>query len=171
MEIFIADKSSDAKELAEFFNACLTPDYISHQELQGYRAVAPGVWAKDVLTVLEHEIRERLREPCSAFPPTGNWQGVIVAEEQETLIGLSLVTISRLSAIPYGIVEDIVINSADRGHAKGDAMMRWIIEHFQRAGIKRIFLESGITNERAHHFFERLGFKQTSIVMILDALD
>jgi len=44
--------------------------------------------------------------------------------------------------------------------------MKWIAEQSKRRGIKRLFLESGITNTHAHELFEELGFHQVSMVMM-----
>jgi N-acetylglutamate synthase-like GNAT family acetyltransferase len=46
--------------------------------------------------------------------------------------------------------------------------MKWIIARAMDAGINRIFLESGLGNDRAHGFFEHLGFHQVSVVMMAD---
>jgi len=32
--------------------------------------------------------------------------------------------------------------------------------------IRRLFLESGLQNERAHHFFEQEGFHAVSVIMM-----
>ena len=47
-------------------------------------------------------------------------------------------------------------------------MVDWIFNEALKEGIKRAFLESGKENHDAHHFFERNGFHQVSIVMMAD---
>ncbi len=168
MRISIADRNSDAEALARVFGDNLTASYISHSELQGRRAVRPGEWAKDIKAVLRGEIAERLREPMDTFPPDDFWQGVIEAREGDAVIGIAFVTVSRKAVVPFGVVEDIVVPAQLRDQGRGEAMMRWIIESLARSGIKRVFLESGITNHSAHHLFERLGFETVSIVMMRD---
>jgi ribosomal protein S18 acetylase RimI-like enzyme len=168
MKFSIADRDSDADALADLFSANLTASYISHSELQGGRAVAPGKWAPDIKSILRREIVDRLREPLAAFPQGRNWLGVVEAFDDGLLAGLAFVTITADAAIPYGIIEDIVIDKARRDAGLGEAFMRWLLKNFTQSGLRRTFLESGVANTRAHHLFERLGFKTTSIVMMRD---
>jgi GNAT superfamily N-acetyltransferase len=168
MRISIADRTSDAAALARLFSDNLTPSYISHSELQGPRAVRPGEWTKDIEVVLREEIAERLHEPMDAFPNDKFWRGVIEAREDDELVGIAFVTQSCNANVPFGIVEDVVVAEKLRGQGRGEAILRWIIESLRRRGINRVFLESGITNDSAHHLFEHLGFKTVSIVMMRD---
>jgi GNAT superfamily N-acetyltransferase len=169
MKISIADKHSDADALATFFSKNLTTSYISHSELQGRRAVRPSEWAKDITSVFRAEIEARLKEPIDSFPADRYWQGVIEARDETGLVGIAFVTLARDANVPFGIVEDVVVDTKLRGQGRGEVMMHWMIETFGRAGVTRVFLESGITNESAHHLFERIGFKTVSIVMMRDA--
>ena len=166
MKLSIADRNSNADALARLFKENLTSPYISHSELQGPRALAPGIWAPDIEATLRREISERLREPLSEFPRDTNWLGVVEAHDGDALIGLAFVTIAADAPRPYGMIEDIVIADARRSAGLGEEFMRWLLDSFTRAGIRRTFLESGIGNDGAHHLFERLGFKTTSIVMM-----
>ena len=168
MRISIADRNSDLEALTRTFSDNLTTSYISHSELQGRRAIRPDQWTGDIKAVLRGEIAERLREPMDGFPPAEFWQGVIEAHEDGEIVGIGFVTLSRKANVPFGVVEDIVVNAKLRSHGRGEAMMEWMIDAFRRADVDRVFLESGITNEKAHHLFEHLGFKTVSIVMMRD---
>jgi len=168
MEISIADKNSSLKDLTSLFAKSLTAQYISHSELQGYRALRPGKWAKNIERVLSKEIGARLKQPRRSLPIGRNWSGVVEAYEGRRLVGLALITMSRSSAVPFGVIEDIVIDKKLRGGGRGEAIMDWIKTHMLAAGIKRLFLESGIQNDRAHHLFERMGFRPVSMVMMQD---
>jgi GNAT superfamily N-acetyltransferase len=168
MRISISDESSNARELAEFFVGNLTPSYISHSELQGFRAVRPGVWADKLGSLVHEEIRERLRAPLAGFPANAVWKGVIEAHDEAQLISVALVSLSRQAIVPFAIIEDIVVDHERRDKGIGQAVMDWIVTELRKAAIQRVFLESGETNTAAHHFFERLGFRQISIVMMRD---
>ena len=168
MRISIADRNSDAEALTRIFSDNLTASYISHSELQGRRAVRPGEWTRDIKAVLGREIATRLREPMAAFPSAASWQGVIEAQEDGAIVAIAFVTLTRDANVPFGVVEDIVVDATLRDHGRGEAIMRWIFDAFGRAGVNRVFLESGIDNHSAHHLFERLGFKTVSIVMMRD---
>jgi ribosomal protein S18 acetylase RimI-like enzyme len=166
MQISIADINSDAKRWAEFFSSNVTPDYVSHSELQGYRAIKPRIWAPNLTSVLENEIQGRLGRSLMDFPVAADWRGVITATENQQPIGIAFVSTSLRSAVPFGVIEDIIIERDARGKGLGTTLIHWLFEQFQRAKIGRVFLESGIGNERAHELFERLGFEQVSIVMM-----
>jgi GNAT superfamily N-acetyltransferase len=166
MEISIADKNSNLKSLSQLFARSLTRQYISHSELQGYRALRPDRWAKNVKSVLNSEIRSRLKQPRQTFPRGRDWQGVVHAYEGQRLVGIALVTISQKSVVPFGTIEDIVIDKSLRGGGRGQAIVDWIVKQMLHAGISRLFLESGIGNKRAHHLFERMGFTPVSVVMM-----
>jgi GNAT superfamily N-acetyltransferase len=166
MEMSIGDDSSNLEALSQLFAQGLTSQYISHSELQGYRATSPGRWAKNIRSILRDEIRARLKQPRRSFPRYRNWRGVVQALEGQRLVGIALITISRDSVIPYGVIEDIVIDKEKRSGGRGEAILQWITNQMLNAGITRLFLESGVKNERAHHLFENLGFKPVSVVMM-----
>jgi GNAT superfamily N-acetyltransferase len=168
MQISISDRSSDPGALARLFSRNISPDYISHSELQGPRARAPGAWVPDVEAVFEREIAARLGEPLDRFPSHKDWRGVVEARRDGQLVGMALVSFTRDAPVPFGWLEDIVVERTLRGAGLGERMIEWIAERFREAEIRRVFLESGIGNEAAHHLFERIGFKTVSIVMMKD---
>lgn len=164
----IADRNSDAHALARLFAANLTTSYISHEELQGRRALALGKWAPDIEEVLLREIVERLGPPMVQFPSGRNWRGLVEARADAALVGLAYVSITADVSVPFGIIGDIIIDAPRRRAGLGEELMRWILNGLAGAGIHRTFLESGITNKRAHSLFERLGFASLSLVMMRD---
>jgi GNAT superfamily N-acetyltransferase len=158
--------ASRAGELAEFFARNVEASYISHSELQGPRALSPSEWRRNLPEILRDEIEPRLaaieqRTPGPASRP------ILVAEDKETLVALSLVTFAGEGpAVPYCIVEDLVVDPSRRDQGIGKAALDWIAAEALARNINRLFLESGEGNHRAHHFFEREGFRVCSIVMM-----
>jgi GNAT superfamily N-acetyltransferase len=169
MEFTIADRNSDAHELAKLFSQNLSAEYISHGELQGRRALTLGHWTPNIQSVLLHELKERLNEPLKQFPAGRDWRGVLQARSGDVLVGLALVTQSHKSVTPFGTIEDLVVDRAHRRNGYGRLFIEWIISEFSQAGIHRTFLESGYENKSAHRLFESLGFKRVSVVMMRDA--
>ena len=137
MEISIADKNSSLKDLTSLFAKSLAPHYISHSELQGYRALRPGKWAKNIEHLLRKEIGARLKQPRRRLPIGRNWSGVVQAYEGQRLVGLALITMSRSSAVPFGVIEDIVIDKKLRDGGRGEVIMDWIKNQMLAAGIRR----------------------------------
>ena len=78
------------------------------------------------------------------------------------------VTFNTSVPIAFMVLEDIVVDRAKRGSGFGQTILDWVFAQGRREGIKRAFLESGKENHDAHHFFERNGFHQVSIVMMAD---
>lgn len=157
----------DAARLARLFADNITPQYVSHSELQGPYAIAPGQWAPDIADVLAREVLSCIDNPLDA-PEGGETllaAGLSVAGRD---CGVFIVTFSRAARVPFCILEDIVIARDMRGQGLGEKYLAWISAECRARGIRRMFLESGRDNERAHAFFEREGFSPVSLVMMKD---
>jgi GNAT superfamily N-acetyltransferase len=154
-----------ARALAKLFTDNLTDSYISHGELQGPRALAPGRWVPNIAQVLEEDLRGRIR---NADDPASNEFTMLAAGLSDGVdeVGVMLATFSRAAAVPYCILEDIVIRTDRRNRGYGRQALDWLDRECQRRGIHRLFLESGVENKSAHELFERDGFKPVSVVMM-----
>ena len=62
--------------------------------------------------------------------------------------------------LPSGIVEDVVVRSDFRGKGFGKKMMQFAVEKCKKANCYKMTLSSKINRERAHHFYESLGFEK-----------
>jgi GNAT superfamily N-acetyltransferase len=154
-----------ARELAEFFAAHVGTEYVSHSELQGPRALSPDQWRDNLPAILHEEIEPRLAQFEEVDPgPTS--QPILVAESDGAVVGLSFVTFAGEAGVPFAIVEDLIVVPSMRGQGIGKAILDWIAAEARARGIRRLFLESGVQNERAHHFFEQEGFQTVSVVMM-----
>jgi GNAT superfamily N-acetyltransferase len=154
-----------SRELGGFFAQNVDAQYISHSELQGQRALSPGQWCDGLPDILSREIESRLGQTAGQAPARTS-QPILVAEKQGALVGLSFVTFAGTARVPFAIVEDLIVAPALRGRGVGKAILDWIAAEARARDIRRLFLESGVGNERAHHFFEQEGFQTVSIVMM-----
>jgi GNAT superfamily N-acetyltransferase len=152
----------EVDRLAAFFAQNVTQSYISHSELQFGRAEAPDKWIDDLVAQFRTEIAARV--PCRPGAPLR----VACAHDGNELVGMTYVTFNAEVPIPFIVIEDIVVDRRKRGSGIGQAIVDWVFAQARREGIKRAFLESGKDNHDAHHFFERNGFHQVSIVMMAD---
>jgi GNAT superfamily N-acetyltransferase len=158
---------SRAQELAQFFVANITPDYISHSELQGDRALDIGKWQPGLADIVAREIKGRVAEyrdatianVATSFP-------VLEARSDGQLVGIALISFFRDAPVPYSILEDIAVEEANRERGFGKAIVDWVSREAEVLGCARLFLESGVSNHRAHELFERQGFSTCSIVMM-----
>jgi N-acetylglutamate synthase-like GNAT family acetyltransferase len=153
---------SKAKTLAHFFVSNVEPSYISHSELQFGRADQVGTWAANLLEFVTQELTERAQQP------TNSKSKLVVAERDGAILALSLVTLNRDVPIRHAIIEDLVVSAPERSAGIGQCMMDWILASVRNEGMQRVFLESGLSNDRAHRFFERNNFHQVSVVMMAD---
>ncbi len=141
-----------AAELATFFAANITPDYISHSELQSPRALDIGVWSPDIAIQVLDEITDRITREGGTITPGTESYPVMEARIDGRLVGVALVSFFLAPAVvPYAVLEDITVDRTMRDRGIGCA---------------RIFLESGIANHHAHALFERVGFSPCSVVMM-----
>lgn len=139
------------------------PAYISHSELQYGVAEDIGRWATDRAA--------KARTYVAGLLSNASDDEVMVATatQDSVIVGFALVEISRLNPErPFATIHDVLFSPAVRGHGLGSALFDWLAEQCRARGVARFFLESGVDNHRAHHFFERHGFRQTSIVMMRD---
>jgi GNAT superfamily N-acetyltransferase len=154
-----------SEELAAFFAQHVGPDYISHSELQGLRALSPTQWREDLASILNDEIGPRLADTGRDVPGRIS-QPILVAEKGGVLVGLSFVTFAGAAGVPFAIVEDVIVLPSVRSQGVGKAIFDWIATEAKGRKINRLFLESGVRNERAHHLFEEEGFHIVSVVMM-----
>ncbi|MDR3438623.1 GNAT family N-acetyltransferase [Telmatospirillum sp.] len=157
---------SEAPELARFFVDNVTPAYISHSELQGSRARDADHWTPELATIVARDIDERIRQ-AKGHPGTAeNRQPVFTVRSADHLIGMGMASFFFDAAVPYAVLEDIVLASQSRNAGAGKLVLDWVTRQAEAIGCARVFLESGIRNRHAHDFFEREGFEVCSVVMM-----
>jgi GNAT superfamily N-acetyltransferase len=88
---------------------------------------------------------------------------LFVAEQDGRIVGsfalLIMDNIGHLGA-PSGIVEDVVVDPALHGRGIGQAMMRFAIARCREKRCYKLMLSSNAKRERAHAFYESLGFER-----------
>lgn len=83
---------------------------------------------------------------------------VFVARVDTEIVGSLTLVLYR---IPTGLkawIEDVVVDSAARGHGIGDALSRAALEEARRQGAKAVSLTSRPSREVANRLYHRLGF-------------
>src|ERR1041385_3739046 len=165
LQIFWCDNPGRARELAAFFSQNVDPEYISHSELQGLRAVSQNRWSDNLTEILREEIEPRLVQPEQITPGPIS-QPILVAEIRGAVVGLSFVTFVGDARVPFAILEDVIVVRSMRGQGIGKTILDWIAAEARLREIGRLFLESKVQQERTHHFFEREGFQVCSFVML-----
>mgnify|MGYP001607628722 CR=1 FL=1 len=61
---------------------------------------------------------------------------------------------------PFGLMEDVFVEEAFRGKGYGEKITTAIIGEAKKRGCYKLICTSRFSNERAHHLYEKLGFKK-----------
>lgn len=86
---------------------------------------------------------------------------VFVALDGGCVVGtFSLAVLQSLSGDFAGVIEDVVVREDCRGQGVGEQMIRFALERGKEAGCYKVALSSNVKRERAHHFYESLGFER-----------
>lgn len=114
----------------------------------------PEIDDGDVLSLDE---AARLHAKFSRYPD----YTLYVAEHDDCIAGsfalLIMDSLGHLGA-PSAVVEDVVVDPAQHGQGIGQQMMRFAIEACRKKGCYKLMLSSNAKRDRAHAFYESLGF-------------
>jgi N-acetylglutamate synthase-like GNAT family acetyltransferase len=119
---------------------------------QLYRMLVP---TSKKLLVLEERIEEMRKDPRNFL---------FVYEEEGKLLGtlsLSICLDALHGMMSYGVIENIVIDEAQRGLGIGQKLMQHAEDYCRTIDCFKIMLLSNSKRERAHHFFEREGYSSS----------
>jgi ribosomal protein S18 acetylase RimI-like enzyme len=98
-------------------------------------------------------------------------QTLFVAEYCGVIAGsLVLIVVPNLTrrGRPYAIIENVVVDTTQRGKRIGEAMMQHGADAARSAGCHKVALMSRVERNDAHRFYERLGYKPAHIGFRLD---
>jgi GNAT superfamily N-acetyltransferase len=88
---------------------------------------------------------------------------IYVAEKDKIIIGsFELLIMDNLAHLgqPSSIVEDVVVMKKYQGLGIGKQMMQFAIQVSKKEGCYKLALSSNIKREKAHKFYEGLGFEK-----------
>jgi len=108
--------------------------------------------------VLSIEQAEAIFRRMTSYP---NYK-VYVAMLEGTIVGtFALAIMDNLAHMgsPSGLIEDVVVKSAYQGKGIGKQMMRYAIDCCRKHGCYKAVLSSNLKREKAHKFYESLGFR------------
>ena len=86
-----------------------------------------------------------------------------VAESEGRIVGtFALLIMDNLGhrGTPSAVVEDVVVDPAQQGHGIGQKMMAFAIDRAREKRCYKLVLSSNAKRERAHAFYEQLGFER-----------
>ena len=92
-------------------------------------------------------------------------QRLLVLEREGRVVGTAtLIIVPNVAhqGSRYALVENVVVDAAERSAGYGGMLMRYAIGEARRAGCYKLTLTSRLQRDDAHRFYERLGFTATS---------
>lgn len=91
---------------------------------------------------------------------------ILVARKNSRVVGMAnlLYTISTALGDRVALLEDIVVSPSARNSGLGSELLQQAIQFARLSGCKRITLLTDGTNESAHRFYQKHGFKPSAMV-------
>ena len=129
--------------------------------MQYGRAIDEQTWNPE----LRAKLLSEFAASCNGGVSPNQIDGVVIGRLQNEVVLIAVVHVHFETLVPFAVLEDIVVKRECRGQGIATACLRWIETQARALHIRRLFLESGLENDSAHHFFEHVGFNQCSIVM------
>lgn len=114
--------------------------------------------------------RERLAR-CCQHPGYAIW---LACDDSGSVLGtysLIIVPNPAHNAAGIAIVENVVVSPAARGHGVGRDMMDHAYQTAKEEACYKIMLSSNMARERAHAFYERLGYQLHGYSFAIDIQD
>ena len=94
---------------------------------------------------------------------------ILVAERGGEVVGYTYAGVEGNDYMslrgPAGVLHDIVVDPAQRGHGVGRMLLDATIEALRKRGAPRVVLSTAEKNEEAQRLFDRAGFRRTMIEM------
>ena len=102
---------------------------------------------------------EQIFERIGHYP----YYKIFVAVQEGNVVGtFALLVMDNLGHMgaPSAIIEDVAVEPNLQGHGIGKAMMRYALKICSEKGCYKAVLSSNLKRERAHAFYESLGFER-----------
>jgi GNAT superfamily N-acetyltransferase len=90
---------------------------------------------------------------------------LLIADEDGVVIGtLVLLVVPNLShgALPWAIIENMVVDSRYRRRGIGRLLMEYAINQARQSGCYKVQLLSNVKRHEAHQFYRSLGFETSA---------
>jgi ribosomal protein S18 acetylase RimI-like enzyme len=90
---------------------------------------------------------------------------IVVALLDDRIVGMSLLCVCETLAGRFGLVEEVAVDEAARGHHVGIELIVTVLEEAERLGLEFVELTSRPSREAANGLYVSLGFerRETSV--------
>lgn len=99
---------------------------------------------------------------------------IYVAERRQRIVGtFAMVFVGGLAhgARDSCVIEDVVVAEEARGAGVGTRMMQFAMDVCAGHGCYKLVLSSHVDRDKAHRFYERLGFRRHGYSFLIDRLE
>jgi len=99
-----------------------------------------------------------------------NYNIYITIEEREIVGTFALLIMDNLAhnGAPSGLIEDMAVREDWQGKGIGKQMMEYAMQICKEAACYKLALSSNVIREKAHKFYESLGFKKHGYSFAVD---
>lgn len=93
---------------------------------------------------------------------------IFVLEKKQKVVAMVNVLYSYSTALGDRVatLEDMVVTKKYRQNGYGSKLLKSVLKQLEKDGIKRVTLLSDFDNIKAHRFYKKLGFKQSSMIVL-----
>jgi GNAT superfamily N-acetyltransferase len=91
---------------------------------------------------------------------------IFVAIKDEEIVAMVNILYSYSTALgtPVALLEDMIVDKNHRGEQIATRMIEYIKSHLKENGFKRVTLLTDSDNKSAQKFYEKIGFKRSSML-------
>ena len=99
-----------------------------------------------------------------------NYQVFIALYEQQTVGTFALLIMENMAhnGTPSAVVEDVGVLPTMQSKGVGKLMMEFALKYAKEKGCYKMSLSSNLRREKAHQFYESLGFKKHGFSFLMD---
>jgi GNAT superfamily N-acetyltransferase len=99
-----------------------------------------------------------------------NYQVFIALYEQQTVGTFALLIMENMAhnGTPSAVVEDVGVLPTMQSKGVGKLMMEFALKYSKEKGCYKMSLSSNLRREKAHQFYESLGFKKHGFSFLMD---
>jgi GNAT superfamily N-acetyltransferase len=102
------------------------------------------------------------REIFARFKRYPDYKLYVVVDGADVVGSFALLIMDNLGHLgaPSGLIEDVVVDPTRQGRGIGREMMAFAIERCRERGCYKVALSSNLKRERAHKFYDSIGFER-----------
>lgn len=152
---FIIETDSAIEKCAAIFEASVSREYMALGDIYAGRVTNDLEWRSGLAQKFIEDYRKSKNAVCYVG---------IRARTTDEVVGFLIVDIDAEKCLAE--LYDIIVREDFRDKGVGAIALRWVEAELRLNGVRRIALESGAGNGKAHCFFERQGFRKLAVEFI-----